>query len=118
MSHGKHSMNQHEYHMHDSSDESEHSHTNHSHHEMMVKDFRKRFWISFVITIPILLLSPMIKTFLHLENAVSFKGDLYVLFALSTIVFFYGGWPFLKGIVTELHKLNPGMMTLIRHVLH
>lgn len=92
----------------------EHSHMSHAHHhEMMVKDFRKRFWISLIISIPILFLSPMIKSFLHLESIIAFKGDLYVLFGLSTLVFFYGGWPFLKGIVEELRQWKPGMMTLI-----
>lgn len=87
------------------------SHT--THHEMMVKDFKQRFWISLIITVPILILSPMIKKYLHLETIISFKGDGYVLFALSTFVFFYGGWPFLKGLVEELKQFQPGMMTLI-----
>src|SRR5579885_110138 len=92
---------------------SEHHHSNHFHHEMMVRDFKKRFWISLFITLPILLLSPMIKSFLHLESIISFKEDIYVLFVLSSVVFFYGGWPFLKGIVNELREAKPGMMTLI-----
>ena len=68
------------------------------HHAMMVADFRRRFWVSLVISIPILLLSPLIQRFLGLESKISFTGDSYVLFVLSTAVFFYGGWPFLKGI--------------------
>ncbi|MCP6719323.1 MAG: copper-translocating P-type ATPase [Patescibacteria group bacterium] len=89
---------------------SEHA-DHHNHHEMMVKDFKKRFFFSLVLTIPILILSPLVQEFLGFE--ISFIGDKYLLFALSAIVFFYGGWPFLKGIVEELRKRQPGMMTLI-----
>ena len=83
------------------------------HHAMMVADFRRRFWISLVITIPILLLSPMIRVFLGLETVISFPEESYVLFVLSTAIFFYGGYPFLKGIYDELKSKSPGMMTLI-----
>ncbi len=91
-----------------------HKHHNHSeHHGHMIQDFKKRFWISLVISIPILLLSPMIQHFLGIKQALSFSGDIYVLFALSSFVYFYGGWPFLKGLIEELKKKQPGMMTLI-----
>jgi Cu2+-exporting ATPase len=83
----------------------------HDHHEMMVQDFKRRFFISLVLTIPILILSPLIQQFLSFTFR--FAGDKYVLFSLSAIVFFYGGWPFLKGIIEELKKKQPGMMTLI-----
>lgn len=79
----------------------------------MVEDFRKRFWVSLVLTAPILLLSPMIQGFLGLKEAITFTGDLYVLFALSSLVFFYGGYPFLKGFFEELKAAKPGMMLLI-----
>jgi Cu2+-exporting ATPase len=79
----------------------------------MVTDFRTRFWISLAITAPILILSPMIQAFLGFKEAFEFPGDSYVLWVLSSAVFFYGGWPFLKGIVDELGKKQPGMMTLI-----
>ncbi|MDH5442929.1 MAG: heavy metal translocating P-type ATPase, partial [Hadesarchaea archaeon] len=78
----------------------------------MLRDFKKRLWISLLITIPILLLSPLIQSLLGLE-ALKFTGDSYVLFALSTAIFFYGGWPFLKGLLGELGEKRPGMMTLI-----
>lgn len=84
-----------------------------SHHAMMVADFRRRFWVSLVISIPILLLSPLIQRFLGIEGAIDFPGDAYVLFVLSSAVFFYGGYPFLKGIYDELKSKSPGMMTLI-----
>ncbi|MGB8318426.1 MAG: copper-translocating P-type ATPase [Ignavibacteriaceae bacterium] len=92
----------------------EHSGHNHSeHHGHMIEDFKRRFWISLAITIPILLLSPLVQQFLGLKETLRFSGDLYVLFVLSSFTFFYGGWPFLKGLVDELKKKQPGMMTLI-----
>ncbi len=94
----------------------EHEHGNHknsgqSHHKMMITDFRRRFIVSTIITIPVLLLSPMIQGFLGIELTFPFAG--YVLFGLSTFVYFYGGWPFLTGLAKELRKKQPGMMTLI-----
>jgi len=82
------------------------------HHAHMVADFKKRFYISLAITVPVLFLSPMIQSFLGLQE-LGFAGDQYVLFALASAIFFYGGWPFLKGIFDELKKFQPGMMTLI-----
>jgi len=79
---------------------------------MMVQDFRRRFWVCLVVTVPVLALSPMIQEFLGLQ-ALRFPGDSYVLLALSTFVYFYGGWPFLSGLVRELARRQPGMMTLI-----
>lgn len=91
-----------------------HEHHDHTeHHQMMIKDFRRRFWISLIITLPILLLSPMVQDLLGFEFSLSEMADKYILFGLSTIVFFYGGWPFLKGLVDELKEKQPGMMTLI-----
>lgn len=93
-----------------------HEHTNmggtHSeHHAMMIQDFKKRFWISLIITIPILILSPMIQDFFHFR--VVLPGNAYILFLLSSIVYFYGGWPFIKGLYKECINKNLGMMTLI-----
>jgi Cu2+-exporting ATPase len=83
------------------------------HHAHMAADFRKRFWSSLVLTLPILALSPRLQTLVGLREAVRFSGDLYVLFGFSSAVFWYGGWPFLKGLYTELKSLKPGMMTLV-----
>lgn len=83
----------------------------HDHHAMMVADFRKRFFVSLAMTVPILILSPIIQMFTGLE--MRFAGDSYILFALSTSLFIYGGIPFLKGAADELKKKSPGMMTLI-----
>lgn len=79
----------------------------------MIEDFRKRFIVSLIITIPIVLLTPMIQHWLGLKDALSFKYDSYVLFILSSFVYFYGGWPFLKGFYEEVSSFKPGMMTLI-----
>lgn len=84
-----------------------------NHHAHMAADFRKRFWIALVLTLPILVLSPMLQSLVGLREAIRFPGDAYALFGLSSAVFWYGGWPFLKGLVKELKSLQPGMMTLV-----
>ncbi|WP_345240427.1 heavy metal translocating P-type ATPase [Pontibacillus salipaludis] len=104
----------HEHHQHSGKEHEDHEgHEGHEGHDhgAMVEDFKKRFYISLIVTIPILLLSPMIQDFIGLEW--SFPYDQYVLFALATFVFFYGGFPFLTGAKDELKQKNPGMMTLI-----
>ncbi len=82
-----------------------------THQIMMIADFKRRFIVSLIFTIPILLLSPIIQEWLGFN--LSFAGSNYLLFLLSTFVFFYGGWPFLKGIIQELKSKILGMMTLI-----
>ncbi|MBR9806656.1 MAG: copper-translocating P-type ATPase [Alphaproteobacteria bacterium] len=79
----------------------------------MIADYRRRFWVVLVATIPILALAPMIQGWLGLEDALRFPGDRYVLAGLSSLVFFYGGWPFLKGFLQEITARDIGMMTLI-----
>jgi Cu2+-exporting ATPase len=66
-----------------------------------------------MVTIPILILSPAIQGFAGVGQALRFPGDQYVLFILASFVYFYGGYPFLKGILNELRARLPGMMTLI-----
>jgi Cu2+-exporting ATPase len=83
----------------------------HDHHQMMINDFKKRFWVTLFLTIPILFLSPMIQDFFGYEFLL--PGNSYILFALSSVVYFYGGWPFLKGFWSEIKSGSPGMMTLI-----
>jgi Cu2+-exporting ATPase len=83
------------------------------HHAHMVADFQRRFWVSVILTAPILLISPMIRDFFGFGGSLRFPGDLLLNFLLSTGVFFYGGWPFIKGLYDELQNKNPGMMTLI-----
>lgn len=94
---------QHEHHNH-------HGHGGHD-HSAMVTDFKKRFFISLIVTIPILILSPMIQEFMNVDWR--FPNDQYILFVLASFVFFYGGWPFMTGAVDELKEKEPGMMTLI-----
>ena len=120
-------MSEHRNHGHDSANERHPRHqsasghggradvgmTEQQHHAMMIADFRLRFLVSLVLTVPILLLSPLIQRFLGIEGRLDFPGDSYVLFALSSVIYFYGGWPFLKGIVSELRDRAPAMMTLI-----
>jgi len=108
--HGGHHDNTHGHTM-EHSDHGGHNH--HAHHEHMVRDFRKRFWISLIVTVPVLALSPLVQGAFGVQEALSFPGDSYVLFALSTLVFFYGAYPFLKGLFQEVGKGQPGMMTLI-----
>jgi Cu2+-exporting ATPase len=95
----------------------EHGHDDHDghhdHHAHMVADFRRRFWISVILTVPVLLLAPMLQELVGLREVLAFPGDSYVSLGFSTAIFFYGGWPFLKGIYDELSGFEPGMMTLI-----
>ncbi len=83
----------------------------HSHHEQMLNDFKRRFIISSILTIPVLVLSPSIQAWTGLVLYVPFAQ--YILLALAATIYFYGGYPFLKGLVDEVRKRLPGMMTLI-----
>lgn len=82
-----------------------------SHHTHMLEDFRNRFIVSMILTIPVLLLSPTIQDFFNFELRV--PGAELITFVLSSVVYFYGGYPFLKGMKEELAEKSPGMMTLI-----
>ena len=94
--------------------QSQHAGSSHpDHHAHMAADFRKRFWISLALTLPILVLSPLLQKIVGLREAIHFPGDIYVLFGLSSAVFWYGGWPFLKGLFKEIKSRQPGMMTLV-----
>ncbi|WP_199415030.1 hypothetical protein [Chitinophaga silvisoli] len=86
-------------------------HAGHDHHAMMIEDFRKRFYVVLVLTVPTMLLSEMIQHWLGIH--ISFPGSKYVLLLLSSVIFFYGGMPFLKGWINEMKAKNPRMMTLI-----
>lgn len=114
----KHSQMDHSQMNHEKPDEMNHSSRNHSgleshhdHHLMMVNDFKRRFIVSLFLTVPILLLSPMIQMFMNVDWR--FEGDAYLLLVLSTVLFIYGGKPFLTGAVDELKKKSPAMMMLI-----
>jgi P-type Cu2+ transporter len=89
----------------------DHGHAGHN-HAAMVTDFQHRFWASLALTFPVLALSPGIQNLLGL-HWIAFPGDSYLLFGISAVVFWYGGWPFLSGFFSELSNRQPGMMTLI-----
>lgn len=99
---------EHEEHMEHDEHAEKHVHT---HHQHMMLEFKRRFYVCAVVTIPILILSPFIQSVLGFSFR--FDGDIYVLFALSSFVYFYGGYPFIRGFVDEMRKRLPGMMTLI-----
>jgi len=102
---------------HDKMDHSKHNgehvdHSKHSSHQSHdhsahIKDFKKRFIISAIITIPILILSETIQMWFKFEITIPYQR--MILFTLATIIFLYGGWPFLKGMVDEIRKKLPGM---------
>ncbi len=104
------SHEQHEQHM--AHGPAGHGATGHAgHHEQMVADYRKRFWIVLLLTIPVTLLSPMIMMLFgyHFE----FPGANFIVFGLSSVIFFYGGKPFLEGAWEEWKNRSLGMMMLI-----
>jgi Cu2+-exporting ATPase len=82
-----------------------------SHHAHHIDVFKRKFIFSTILTVPILLLSEMIQDWLDFTFEIPFHNE--VLFLLSLIVYIYGGLPFLRGLVQELGKRQPGMMTLI-----
>lgn len=87
----------------------EHMHDKHAGHH--TEDFLKRFWFCLALTVPVVLLSEMIQHWFGFH--ISFTGDKYVLLLLGTIIYFYGGMPFLKGMVSEIRDKAIGMMTLV-----
>ncbi|GAB3200866.1 Cu2+-exporting ATPase [Pontibacter aydingkolensis] len=102
----------HEHAMHgDTSGHPPHGEHGHDHHRMMIEDFKKRFWISLALSVPVVILSPMVQHILGFTLDVPYA--MYIAFVLSSIIYFYGGWPFLTGLWEEVKKGSPGMMTLI-----
>ena len=85
------------------------AHVDHTGHEDM---FRKRFWVSLVLSIPVLLYSPMVQSWFGFTMP-AFPGSQLIVPVLSIFIFFYGGSPFLKMAVPEVKTRKPGMMTLI-----
>ena len=83
----------------------------HDHHQMMIKDFKLRFYVSVILTIPVLILSEMIQGFFGFH--IQFPGSQYLVLILSTVIYFWGGKPFLTGFISEMKNRSPGMMTLI-----
>ena len=89
--------------------ENSQGHNKHAGHH--TGDFLKRFIICLIVTVPVLLLSPMIRHWTGIQF--SFPGEEYLLAMLSAFIFFYGGYPFLKGMADEIKSNAVGMMTLI-----
>ena len=94
---------------HDSHGADHSTHVDHSGHEQM---FRRRFWISLLLSIPVLVFSSAVQGFLH-YTIPAFPGSQWITPVFSVIVFAYGGLPFLRMAVPELRNRKPGMMTLI-----
>ena len=85
-------------------------HDKHAGHSVAM--FRNRFWLTLLLTIPTLIWSEMIQQWFG-YTAPRFPGSEYVAAIFGTVVYFYGGWPFLQGGYRELRDRLPGMMTLI-----
>jgi hypothetical protein len=78
------------------------------HHAHMVADFRRRFFVCLGLTLPIVWLSPMLRGLVGLAAEAPVPGRTYVLLGLATVIYGYGGWPFLTGMVRELRGRRPG----------
>ena len=85
------------------------AHTDHSGHEQM---FRQKFWVSLALSIPVLVFSPALQSWLG-YSVPDFPGSRWITPVFAVIVFLYGGLPFLKMAVPEIKNRQPGMMTLI-----
>ncbi|MBN6851641.1 ATPase [Staphylococcus saprophyticus] len=94
--------------MHHDNHESHNHHSGHAHHH---GNFKAKFFVSLIFAIPIIFLSPMMGV--NLPFQFTFPGSEWVVLILSTILFFYGGKPFLSGGKDEIATKKPGMMTLV-----
>ncbi|HXG05185.1 MAG TPA: heavy metal translocating P-type ATPase [Candidatus Binatia bacterium] len=89
------------------------AHPRRDHRAHGVEDFRRRFWVSLLLTVPVLALTPHVQDLLGVREAWAFPGSDLVQFAFASAIFFFGGWPFLRGLRGELGRRRPGMMTLV-----
>jgi P-type Cu2+ transporter len=106
---GKHDMHA-EHAGHGMDQAAEHAgHVDHTGHEDL---FRKRFWVSLILSIPVLLYTPMLQMWFGFRMP-DFFGSQWIMPIFAVIVFFYGGVPFLQMAVPEVRQRQPGMMTLI-----
>ncbi|WP_390888586.1 copper/silver-translocating P-type ATPase CopB [Enterococcus durans] len=80
-------------------------------HSMHMGNFKQKFWLSLILAIPIILFSPMMG--MEFSFQITFPGSEWVVLVLATILFVYGGQPFLSGAKMELQQKSPAMMTLI-----
>ena len=89
-------------------------HDHSQHHAHMIADFRRRFWISLTLSLPVLLLSSTLQSWVGLKGVTEWlPGSIWIQFALASAIYFYGGWPFFVGLANELRRRAAGMMTLI-----
>ncbi|MEY8601419.1 heavy metal translocating P-type ATPase [Staphylococcus shinii] len=116
----EHNLN-HENHMNHSNQMHHEAHEHHDHHEAYSHhnghehhhhgNFKVKFFVSLIFAIPIIILSPMMGVKLPFQF--TFPGSEWVVLILGTILFFYGGKPFLSGGKDEIVAKKPGMMTLV-----
>ncbi len=85
----------------------------HGHQAHTVAELRRRFWVSLALSVPVLALAPHVQDLLGGRQAWAFPGRDAVQAVPASVVFFYGGWPFLRGFVEESRRRRPGMMTLV-----
>ena len=88
------------------------AHSGGRHEGHLVADFRRRFWICLALTVPVVLISPGLPL-VPGGRIIAVPGADWILLALSTVLYAYGGMPFLKGMVRESRDRRPGMMTLV-----
>ena len=106
------SHDHHEHGMHEEHHTQHHEgHDMHDHHAHHHGNFKRKFFISLLFAIPIVILSPMMG--IKLPFQFSFNGSDWIVLVLATVLFFYGGKPFLTGAKDELLSKKPGMMTLV-----
>lgn len=96
---------------HSSMDHQSHDQMSSMDHSMHMGNFKQKFWISLILAAPIIFISPMMG--IDLPFQFTFLGSEWVVLVLASILFFYGGEPFLNGAKMELKQKNPAMMTLI-----
>ncbi|HJE51494.1 MAG TPA: heavy metal translocating P-type ATPase [Tessaracoccus flavescens] len=111
--HGSHGPDQHSGHNANQQHADDGGHQNHDEHAgHSTAMFKNRFWLSLLLSIPVVVLSPMVADLLG-YTLPTFPGSTCIPPVLGTIIFFYGGMPFLKGGIDELKRKQPGMMLLI-----
>nr|WP_157618506.1 heavy metal translocating P-type ATPase [Spirosoma spitsbergense] len=91
----------------------DHSKMNHGGHDhgAMIADFLRRFWVCIALSVPVIALSMMFQNLVGYE--LDFVGRNWIVIGLASIIYVYGGWPFLTGMIGELRTRKPGMMTLV-----
>lgn len=116
MNHEMHHEHMHHDHMnHDHMDHAQMNHDMHGGHDhsMHMGNFKQKFWISLLLALPILILSPLMGLSFSWQEKIQFPGYQWLILILATVLLVYGGKPFYQGAKQELQQKSPGMMTLI-----